>query len=179
MASKRKKKKFQELFQAQLFPFVIYHRIYVISISRRWKEKEKEKWHANLSIFLTWKFNSSELNRNFLLCKFCSIVSSEGAKPLEMGGEAAKMKLHGNREGVEQAVKRGAASFEHPGLVFPFRSMHSKLLNNRMTPRRRLGVSLRSIDRLPFFVASSIEIPAQFSKHLLLRSRKEWREGDG
>lgn len=48
------------------------------------------------------------------------------------------MKLHDNREGVEQAVN--AASFEHPGLVFPFRSMHSPtLLNNRMTPRRRLG----------------------------------------
>lgn len=89
------------------------------------------------------EINSSELNRNFLLCKFCSIVSSEGAKP-KSRGEAAKMKLHGNREGVEQA----AASFEQPGLVFPFRSMRSTLRMTLLVVDS--AVSLRSIDR--FFV---------------------------
>lgn len=59
-------------------------------------------------------------------------------------GEAAKMKLHGNREGVEQA----AASFEQPGLVFPFRSMRSTLRMTLLVVDS--AVSLRSIDR--FFV---------------------------
>lgn len=91
------------------------------------------------------EINFSELNRNFLLCKFCSIVSSEGAKlPRNRRGEAAKMKLHGNREGVEQA----AASFEQPGLVFPFRSMRSTLRMTLLVVDS--AVSLRSIDR--FFV---------------------------